>query len=188
MEWITTTTVIAVPQEGKQIVNAVMAHMDMSALLGMPASEEAIPYDKAFAAVLASLGLYRIPESAMLPALDPASCAIATNETYGLSESNPVILFHYPQYDIERIDEYLGLMTGPDGQSVQRAGEEESSGEFSMEFQIGEDETEDDWLVRQVTVTYEGLATPVTLYLVMLVPGLDDEVTQPEIPAVFSCK
>jgi hypothetical protein len=37
-------------------------------------------------------------------------------------------------------------------------------------------------------VTYEALASPITLYLVMLVPGLEDEVTQPEIPAIFSWK
>jgi hypothetical protein len=184
---ITSTMVVALPFEAGQEFYGSAMHLLLGELLGFGggASEEAgFDHHQALAAVLASLQFLPIPDSELLPAFDPAACEYTTDKTYGLNEDNPIILYQYPSYENERIDDYLQLLAGPDGESVERGGQEEDSG-LSMELSFGESGTE---LVQAVNVTYPGLASPIKLYFQLLLPGTEDEIVQPPIPIGFQCK
>ena len=184
MEYMMTTTVVAAPLGDTNSFMGVLIYMDMAGLFGLPVdpSSEAVDYNLIFNAVLASLQFSPIPESALLPAFDAGTCLVSSDSTYGLSEENPIVLYHYPAYDMERMDEFLGLMVGPQGQSVQRGGDLVIEQESELEFSDVEMNN-----IVQVSVTYEGLTEPIVLYFMPLVPGEWDTITQPDIPSIFLC-
>jgi hypothetical protein len=185
METITSTTVMAVPLDGENTFTGMAIHLLMGDLFGPAAGEEGtFDHRQALAAVLASLQFYPVSASALLPDFDPAACEYAEDKTFGLSEANPIILYHYPDYETERIDAYLALMAGPNGESVARAPGEDGT-PAGPELSSGQSEMES---VKPILVTYQGLAEPITLYIQPLLPGLNDEITQPPIPIGFKCQ
>ena len=186
MGMITSTMIMVHPLGGENTFTGTVMHLPIDNLFAVPSSDEnktAPDHRLALSAVLASVQFFPIPPSAMLPEIDPTACTYADENTFGLSEGNPIILYHYPDYQSERIDEYLALLAGPDGVAVQRSTSEE--GEAGVELSFSESGPDP---VMQVFVTYKGLATPVTLYIQLLSPGLEDDLTQPPIPVGFQCK
>jgi hypothetical protein len=187
MGLITSTTVMAFPLDSENTFTAMVVHLLMGDLFGPAGGQEGegtFDHHQALAAVLASLQFYAVPQSAQLPDFDLAACAYAEDKTYGLSEANPILLYHYPDYEPERIDAYLALMAGPNGETVERAPNEVGA-QAGFKVSFGESGMKP---VKPILVTYQGLAEPITLYIQPLLPGLEDEITQPPIPIGFNCK
>jgi hypothetical protein len=185
LDTISSTLVMATPLEGENVFSATVLHMLLN-LFSDPNATEGPPVDhhQILAAVLSSMQFFPIPESAGLPAIDPAACSYADDRTFGLSEDNPILLYHYPNYQEERIDEYLALLAGPNGEAVIRTLGAEGAAAGS-EFSLGQIAVEP---VKQVFVTYAGLASPITLYIQPLAPTTEDDLTQPPIPTGFKCR
>ena len=185
LDMITSTMLLATPLEGENVFSGTAMQMTLD-LFSDPTATDEVPIDhrQTLAAVLSSVQFFPIPESARLPAIDLAACSYADDSIFGLSEDNPIILYHYPDYQAERIDEYLTLLAGPNGEAVIRSlGQAGASGGF--EFAFGQTNLEP---VQQVLVTYTGLAAPITLYIQPLAPTTESDLTQPPIPAGFKCR
>jgi len=70
---------------------------------------------------------------------------------------------------------------------VSRQSEEEGGEEPSNELHISTGGSAEE-AVMLVLVTYDGLVAPIKLYIQPLVPGLEDDLTQPPIPTGFMCQ
>lgn len=173
--------VVATPRDGTQNFTAAVVEMEMGefgALLGgesgTPEPGASTPQD-AFDAILASVQFQEIPESAFLPALDAAKCVVSKDKTFGLTTENPIILYQYPGES--RVEDYFAMITGPKGQKVEYM----MSG-AELEIAQGESQQAEQW-----SVSYDGLATPVTFYIYETEPMTIDEYQQAPVPVGFTC-
>jgi hypothetical protein len=181
MGMVSSTTVTTYPYTGNQTFEGMVIHM--GSVFGRPAGNQA-GYQQIFDAVLASLQFSMIPESALLPDIDPNACISSEDVTFGLTEDDPIVLYHYPGYDQERLDAYLELFAGPEGQPVTQVPDDGEIGMVDELTTAGFDTTG----IQRILVTYAGLAEPVKLYITMLEPGLEDDLTQPPVPTGFMCQ
>lgn len=98
------------------------------------------------------------------------SCKVATDAKYGHSVDMPIQVGGSPMYGAARQQRYLGLLAGPQGQAVtfERGGSV-----------LGPDK---DTMLDRYVVRYDGLGTPITLYLDWY------HFTEPMAPAGLSCR
>jgi hypothetical protein len=178
---MTSTVAVATPLNGTQEFEGVV--VDMAGLMGSLFGSQgtmtetlATASKDVFNAILTSVKFQEIPKTAYLPALDLKQCAVSKDKAYGFSNDNPVILYRYPNEN--RIMDYFAMLTGPKGQVLdyQLAGTEAST------------ETSTAPQAVKYTVTYEGLSTPITLYVLETEPNKIEDYKPPLAPKGLICK
>lgn len=86
------------------------------------------------------------------PGTPPQACPVATDEQYGYSKERPVQVGGSPVFGAARQRKYLDALRGPEGQKLQYK-------------RLGSSGAPDGTIVDAYQVTYDGLETPVTLFL-----------------------
>lgn len=175
MGTITTTVALATPNDGAQtfsgeIVGNSAARGDEQIRQTAQTGEPAVLTSDIFNAILATIEFQEIPQSANLPTIDLAHCPVSPDETYGLTQENPIVI-PYVDVDESRVFDYLELITGPEGQSILYEWANAVSPATNL-----------------FSVTYEGLAVPVIFYIQEIEPMTTADLQLPLVPSGFACK